>query len=81
MKINVTFKDPDNNLFEAIRDDVCEWASQQEIHNNADRHDFIMKTRAEAEEAFSKFIEFGEYVTLSYDLISKEVSLVALKKK
>jgi len=66
MKVRVTFKDPDG-VFECIRDTAKESVQAMETLDDEERKDLVESRQDSIGEKLSKWIEYGEYLTVEFD--------------
>lgn len=66
MKITITLKDPDG-VIDSINDCLKDEVRSIEGLSDDEKEDLIETRREEVNEKLSKFIEYGEYVTIEFD--------------
>lgn len=66
-KITITFKDPDG-VFDRIRDQVVDEVEGMEGLSKIEKEDLIEARTDELNEKLSKWIQYGEYLDVEFDL-------------
>jgi len=75
MKIKITLKDPDG-VYECIRQDVESHVESIEGLDAEEREELLESRTDSVNDKLSKWIEYGEYVTVEFDAETGEAKVI-----
>jgi hypothetical protein len=74
MKFRVTFKDPDG-FSQSVQDYAKSLFSELPL-TDEEKEDCVYKRAGVIDESLKKWVKYGEYITIEFDLVAKTAKVV-----